>query len=239
MRIFLFLFFVSFAFAEQPVNQRCPIGRNTPGLKGHWKFDESSGSTTKDSSPYYSTGTLYSATFVTGKFGNAVLFDNEDLDAVGVGTATNINLSDPMTMTAWIKFDGAGAENSFCTFFAAENLAFWFSYQADGDHPDELTFYDGAWRYGTGGLPASQWTFVVITVDGTNTRFYTNGALVGTDGGQGIADNATSHKCMGARTRTGSNSWETGILDDVSVYNRVWTADEIKAEYYKKARYYD
>ena len=45
------------------------------GLVGSWRFDEETGSTAKDSSPYGNNGTIYGATRVRGIIGKALSFD--------------------------------------------------------------------------------------------------------------------------------------------------------------------
>jgi len=44
-------------------------------LVGSWRFDEETGSTAKDSSPYGNNGTIYGATRVRGIIGKALSFD--------------------------------------------------------------------------------------------------------------------------------------------------------------------
>src|SRR5208337_5675022 len=46
-----------------------------PGLVGWWRFDEGSGTIAGDSSGNGNNGTIYGATWVTGKYGDALSFD--------------------------------------------------------------------------------------------------------------------------------------------------------------------
>ncbi len=46
-----------------------------PGLVGWWRFDEGSGTIAGDSSGNGNNGTIYGATWVAGKYGQALSFD--------------------------------------------------------------------------------------------------------------------------------------------------------------------
>jgi len=77
------------------------------GLVGHWRFNEGTGSTAKDSSPFGNNGTIHGASWVRGKFGYALKFDGTD-DYVDCGSDDSLNITDAITIEAWIYPKGAG-----------------------------------------------------------------------------------------------------------------------------------
>src|SRR3989338_11448150 len=75
----------------------------TTGMVGHWKFDETSGTTATDSSGNNNTGTLTnSPTWTTGKIGGALSLDGMD-DYTDIGTM-DVSGSG-ITIAAWVKAD--------------------------------------------------------------------------------------------------------------------------------------
>ena len=73
-------------------------------LEGHWKFDETSGTSASDSSGNNNTGTLYymSDPWVSGYLNNAIDFDGGD-DYVNVPDSDSISVGNgDFTISAWI-----------------------------------------------------------------------------------------------------------------------------------------
>ncbi len=75
---------------------------------GWWKFDEGSGTTTLDSSGNGNDGTIYGATWIAGKYGNALQFDGVD-DYVEVPYSSILDISGTIEISAWIK---GGVQNA-------------------------------------------------------------------------------------------------------------------------------
>ena len=70
----------------------------------HWKFDEGSGTTAYDSGePGGNNGTLENGPqWVAGKYGLALSFDGDN-DYVGVPHSSSLNISDEITLSAWME----------------------------------------------------------------------------------------------------------------------------------------
>ena len=91
----------------------------------------------------------------------------------------------------------------------------------------------------SGAIPEGSWTHLAVVVDRTNakTRYYFNGAQ---DSAQDIpAKFAGSLDVEGGDLSIGS-SWQPfiGLLDDVRIYRRALSAEEVSARYdQEKARY--
>src|SRR3990167_8305115 len=75
----------------------------TTGLAGHWKFDETSGTSASDSSGNNNTGTLTNGpTWTAGKIGGALSFDRVD-DYVHIQQSNILKPLSAITFTTWIK----------------------------------------------------------------------------------------------------------------------------------------
>ena len=80
------------------------------GLVAYYAFDESSGTTASDSSGNDLDGTVYGATSVTGKVGNALEFDGTNdyvgIPASGEAAPAEIANLDTGSIAVWFKYEG-------------------------------------------------------------------------------------------------------------------------------------
>jgi hypothetical protein len=77
-------------------------------------------------------------------------------------------------------------------------------------------------------LPLNVWTHIATTYDGTNMRFYINGALVGTKAQTGSITRANGPLRIGGNLSSGE--FFQGLIDEVRVYNRALSAAEITTD---------
>src|SRR6185295_15051310 len=74
-----------------------------PGMVLGYGFEETSGTTATDASPFKNNGTINGPVSSTsGKFGRALSFDGTN-DRVDVPDAASLDLSNGMTLEAWVK----------------------------------------------------------------------------------------------------------------------------------------
>lgn len=82
------------------------------------------------------------------------------------------------------------------------------------------------------GLAANTWHHVTGTYDGTTLRLYLNGVLVASQASSGSIGNATAPTFgIGTYDHGSYGSWYYGGLDEVAIWNRELTADEISSLY--------
>jgi hypothetical protein len=75
-------------------------------LVGYWNFDENTGSNVNDSSGNNNTGTIYGASWVSGKYGYGLSFDGASDgtdDYVSIPNADSIDI-DVFTVSLWVSF---------------------------------------------------------------------------------------------------------------------------------------
>lgn len=199
------------------------------GMVGWWRFDEVGGSTAADSSGSNNTGTLQNgATFTAGKVGNGVLLDGND-DRVYVSNSLSMQVSSDMTIAFWLKPTtvGSGRRNPIHKDYAAE-----YSFTMETGGSAGVSHFGGSGGYysmniWSSGWQNNVWRHCAVVRDhsgssGTVTS-YIDGAFEKTQGYSQTISAGSSPVLIG----TGYAGAVGGIMDEVFIYNRVLTADEI------------
>jgi hypothetical protein len=102
-------------------------------------------------------------------------------------------------------------------------------YASNGSKPRTETFTSVEnTAAGTAALPLSAWSHLAATYDGTNLRFYVNGALITTKATTGAMPNTANPLRIGGNAVWGE--YFSGLIDEVRVYNRALTEAELKAD---------
>jgi hypothetical protein len=212
-------------------------GDSASGLVAHWPFDEGSGTVAIDASGNGRTG------FLTGGpqwlTDPALLFDGAD-DRVEAGT-----------------FDVSGSALTLAGWIYAENLANCSSNDCrilskstgtdEGDHYFMLSTISSAggtrlrFRLKTGGstttliasngdLAENQWLHAAAVYDGTTMKLFLDGALVGnTDKTGALSQDPSVPVWIGGNPIEATAKPWRGRIDDVRIYNRALSADELVA----------
>ncbi len=200
---------------------------NAGFLVGHWKMDETSGTTARDSSGNNFHGTLTGTPqWVAGKIDGALQL-NGTTDYV---TTPNIGLSsNTVTITAWVKRNGdqiGWAGIAFCRTGAASGLGF------SGNAVNQLQYHwnDAAATYSfVSGLtvPDNVWAFVALVIEPSKGTLYLNGsansainAVANTAGTLGVIN-------IGQDTADATRRVK-GLIDDVRIYSRALTPAQIQ-----------
>lgn len=200
------------------------------GLISYWNFDEGSGTTAYD---WLSgnDGIIYGAQWTTGQVDGALSF-NDDGDYVDCGNDTSLDITDNITISLWFcskywttihnDYDGLISKR--------ENIYLGFDWEIyyDGNHR-EVRLWDGSVITFDNlhvNPSLNTWHHLAITKDGTTATLYLDGISQGTD--------------------TTSNSWDTGdsvrigvigldrldcgfngFIDEVAIYDRALSAEEV------------
>ncbi|MCK4553085.1 LamG domain-containing protein [Candidatus Pacearchaeota archaeon] len=191
-------------------------------LMGWWKFEQGSGATAYDSSGNNNDGTIYGATYTTGKVGNYALNFNGNDDYVNVGSSDNFDFTGKFTVEAWVN------GNSFQTnyydlivFRGYNNWAFGIF------RGDRLMFGETAWNSlwsrqiysDTLSWETNQWYHIAVVYDtvARTADFYRDGVSVG-------AGKQSTDKCgitnSGDVTINYPHSVSfNGIIDEVRIWD--------------------
>ena len=202
------------------------------GLVGNWRFNEGTGSTAKDSSPFGNNGTIHGASWVRGKFGSALEFDGTD-DYAEVPDSNSLHIANAITVASWVKpldytdYDNIvskSGDDTFCLkLVPADNYRYEFGIRrADNNE----WWYVQSYVYTFG-----DWHFVVGTFDGRYIKIYVDGTLQGTSDLGSTVSLVTNTNNLTIGCQFGTGRWFNGTIDEVRIYNRVLSEEEIKIHY--------
>jgi len=218
------------------------FGRNSSlddGLVGHWTFDggdmisnvaDVSGGGNHGSLVLGASGNVATTT-VAGKVGQALEFDGVD-DYVTVLDGT-----DPTayTISLWVKPTAPSSNNLIVRTSAAGPTTHW-SHQlriSGGKFEHYLCCGANPSITGTTNVSEGVWYFVVgVAENGGTMRLYVNGTEEGTSVSMENLWADGDRWYIGSNAATGGlYAYFDGTLDDVRIYNRTLSADEIERLY--------
>lgn len=176
----------------------------------------------------------------TGKFGVCADFSatnsNKDLRVTSDLGITGGAIS----ISAWVKITTAPTSTNIACIAAQSdtgtNTEYYIRYY-NNSGTLQLEFFRG--KRGVGDnrvtvnhtLSTTAFTHVVLTYDATNIVGYINGVNVGTTAASGNGSSGSSD-CFSIGEILGFNTWYlSGLVDDVAVFNRALTSDEITSLY--------
>ena len=208
----------------------CGTGGCPAKLVGQWKFDEGTGSTTKDS-----VGTnhliISGATWTSGtscKSGACLKFDGNDHAQNTIPTGLPLGAK-PRTVAVWFN-PGKNLVNStesalvqYGTASSGKMCSLITSLNAKG----RLYFYGHSQDLaGTTSLAQGTWYHGAATYDGKTVKVYVNGKLESSAARPLNTALDTNGLTMGWRP---SSIFWTGTIDEVRIYDKALTATEIQA----------
>ncbi len=204
-----------------------------PALVGWWSCDDGTGTNVADSSANKRNGTVVNGTaaWVPGIHGGAIELKGPVLVQV---KPINMQMTQG-TMAGWIKRVGSQPDwSSFIMHRAStgDTNASGFNIVSNGmayHWQDAST----SWNYrpgAAGAIPNNEWTFCAVTVQPDKAIFYLNGNAVATNFATHATANWNAEIYLGGDGTSGfvARRLSDGMLDDVSLFSRALTADEIK-----------
>ena len=211
------------------------------GLVGHWKFNEKSGIIANDSSRYRNTGTLVGATHLPVWSEKGIKFDGVD-DYVNTGNNASLNITSEITIEAWVKTTQTGEKAIVFKSFndnVAPNYGNLYRLILNVNVAQVLIINSNRTLYQVkGNVPINDnnWHFVVGVFDSNinKLRLYVDGSQDGSDlTTTGIIGTSTQPVSIGANIAPGGSQVMlfNGSIDEVRIYNRALSANEIKRHY--------
>lgn len=202
-----------------------------PNLVAWWKFDGDA----IDSSGNELHGTLMgnpAPTFVNGMIGQAL--DTTELDGPGYVEITGyqgILGGNPFSITAWIN--SSDSSGTFMGWGSTAGGTTRFEFRPDAD---ELRAESSGNVQGLTNLPDNEWIHIAVTVraDANITEpdvtLYLNGQVDNdpATGSQNPLEMAAGFDVTIARRHSSAARWLDALIDDVRLYSRELTAEEIK-----------
>jgi hypothetical protein len=197
-------------------------------------FDETDDVWVLDASGAGNDGLVEGATRIAeGRFGRALAFDGID-DWVTVEDADSLDLTDDLTLEAWV-YPTSSLSGWHTVLFKEQpwNATYYLYANTWDDQPvtaiNPTSDFGGLQRlYGGTKLAANTWTHLAATYDGNWQRLYVNGNEVANR-----AQSGSIRQSGGVLRMGGNDIWGEffqGYLDEVRIYNRALTAEEILAD---------
>jgi len=194
-----------------------------PNLVAWWTLDEGSGTVALDWSGHGNHGTLANGPqWVNGYDGGALQFDGSD-DSVIYYLPAEETWS-AYTVAVWAKAGSIWQSNNSCVFanhmiYATDTPSFQFSFDAVNNYQ-----YHGSVDQIMGPVTTA-WVHLAATCDGPTTNLYYNGDLVASVS-TGAINPVFSKFAIGINRA--EDNWFEGTIDNVRIYDKVLTADEIQ-----------
>ena len=240
-RVILSLLPVLFGLSGSSLRADYPAGVLADGPTAYWRLNETSGPLALDALGLHPGGYSNTVTFgvpgaLVGDPDPAVYFDGTTGTKVDVPYAPALNPS-IFTIECWANVTGGGSYRSPLTARADSPTRGYMFYATPANTWEFWTGTGGAagtWNMMTG--PAviyNQWTHLVGTYDGTTKRFYINGALVHSIVVPFRANSVSPLRIGGGASDSVVGSFFfVGDVDEVAVYDKVLTLEQIQAHYY-------
>ena len=194
---------------------------------GYWKFDEDKGKVAKDSSPNANDGEIIGGTWIKDDKVSALQFNGIDNHVVSAthGLPTG---NKPRTMSVWVKTNGG---NAIIIGYGKPDQSQYSGLYLGGDGVFVMGFWSNDCASGIV-VNDGRWHHLIGTFDGETVKTYV-------DGKAGNTRQTTAETVVGTSLYIGqsgnSGAWFKGLINEVAIYDRALTEDEIKA-YYDKTK---
>ncbi|MFN5442935.1 MAG: LamG-like jellyroll fold domain-containing protein, partial [Crocinitomicaceae bacterium] len=223
-----FKLIVALVFVSNVMAQNVPSYVPTNGLVGWWPFNGNA----NDESGNGNHGTVNGANLTTdrnGKANGAYSFRNgKDL----ICTTNSFNSPSSLSYSIWINTKNEGIPLSFnngqCVHGGNWDRALFIM-------KNEIDFYtfsgNQVFTKSNSNILDSNWHHLVVTMNQNGTNIYLDGYKIITNPSQNSAQNYSGFFRIGGLSPNDLNNSLIGQLDDIAIYNRALTQQEITALY--------
>ena len=199
----------------------------------HWKFDETSGTTALDCVGD-NNGTVHGATWTTGQIDGALSFDGVD-DYVDCGNDESLDITDEITVSAWVYSDDFHQHGMVVVKNPVNSVwEFFFEASPTGEGQSGLKWRGDSLIGIVANKPSdSQWHHILATQDGTLAKIYIDGieSASGTISALGSSSGTVNIGRFDSGVPTSWIYYFNGKIDDVRIYDKALSAEEIRRLY--------
>ena len=208
------------------------------GLVGFWKLNETSGTVAMDASGNGNSGALINnPQWTAGKVGNALQFNGNNYVSVPSSPGLEIN-GNAISFGAW--YYHTSTTNGFILGKTVSDYTYMMSVEK-GSQQFQVQLVTGGTRRILGVPSQSKpgeltkynntWVHLFVVYNGSTIKVYVNGAEQLSQAASGAVRSNTNAFAIGARGGDGSWTRFNSKIDEVRVYNRALTAQEVSAIY--------
>jgi hypothetical protein len=220
--------------------KNCKVTLNVEGgqatldwrFRAYWPLDEGSGTNAVDASGYGRDGTITSGTWVTGIKSNALSF-NGSSSTVTLPASAFSSISDQVSIAVW-TYGGSTLPKASTVLYAQDasgkrvfNIHLPWSNGTVFWDAGNSTGYDRISKAATASQYKNAWNHWVFTKNATTgvMNIYLNGTLWHTATGKVKTVGTITTATLGSQL--GTSNFYHGVLDDVKVFNRALSSDEV------------
>ncbi|MEK7464662.1 MAG: LamG-like jellyroll fold domain-containing protein [Patescibacteria group bacterium] len=210
--------------------------RERTGVVGYWHLDEATATTTYDASGFGNNGTLGNGSSWQSasncKSGACLGFDGSD-DQVDVGTSVgNFSKNEPFTVGTWFYISSLPSANKGIASRMNASSIGWHIRITSGNAARFIIASDGSnYRGSDTTTLTTGWNYLVGVYDGSSASTYLNGVLSSTPITGGTLGTITGSINLYIGRDPNTSSFLNGRVDEVKLYNKALTAQEILDEY--------
>ena len=210
------------------------------GLVGWWKFDDGQGDVAKDASGNGHDGKVMAGQWVKGRFGTALRFDGER-SLVVIPHLGEVDGSDEMTVETWVFWEGMGCypniltagewnPGGFLVFVRNDSCSFRM-----GKPGKEAWTLRKDWQEVGSTFVKSfelgKWYHLAATFKRPAIATYVNGKSVGSASWNFPVGQTGALQVGKWGLDQGKTQSHCGLIDELKIYKRALTADEVKASF--------
>lgn len=197
-----------------------------PDLVSYWRMNNS----TDEKGAV--TATDYNMSYGTGIFGNCAVF-NGSSSRIDLSNSTGFD-TQRLTISAWVYattfdqngfiFEKGSVNTQYSLFFESNYLNFRTPTPGFVDYTDISTIA----RNADTGIVNGQWNHICATYDGKYKRLYVNGVLCHSKKFLNGLTTGNSGERIGAYGGASPGYWFNGKIDDLAVFKRALSPEEVK-----------
>jgi len=210
-------------------------GSTSAVLVGHWTLDQGSGTIAGDVTGNGNDGTLRGdPTWAVGHVGGALELDGDDY--VECGTSGILNITEQITLAAWVKPELAFAYPDWSGIIMRggpniDTFALYYDGRSDRRLGFKTTGTDPTWMaVAAPGLFDGEWHHACAVYDGAVKTVYLDGEPIGTMNSTGSIETSDGRLLLGAgRDMSPPTHYLVGLIDDARVYDEALAQVAIQA----------
>jgi hypothetical protein len=163
----------------------------------------------------------------SSKSNSAFVFDGVD-DYIEISNSQGINLSTQISISFWAKFESGSPY--YYPYHIIEKHGCWGLGQRENDLACGISTTIGDFNVWVNNFEFNKFHHIVMTYDGSKLSCYLNGVLKGSIPASGLIKTNTNKVFIGKYTLGGDYFFD-GTIDNIRIYDRALTSQEINALY--------
>jgi len=182
-----------------------------------------------DASGNGNSGAIFEASWTSGRFGSALDFVGAGM-SVSVPNASSLNLTNALTLEAWVYPTSLNGWSTAIYKGAARDLSYGL-FPSSGANRPNFSLITTKGLVGVEcpfALPLNAWSHIAGTYDGAQLILYVNGDLVATFPASGAIRTGSDGLSIGGNVDYGE--YFQGKIDEVRIYSRALPIGEIQAD---------